>query len=331
MKLFFVLRVLLTALLCWNGVAFAQGAPVESGERSLSEWLTRMHEASRRRAYTGTFVVLSDGQMASSRIWHVCDGEKQIERVESLTGKPRATFRRNEEVITFAPEARVAVTERREGLNMFPHLLKAPGTNVEQFYAMRHEGRERVAGFEADVLLLRPNDRLRHGYRIWSERKTGLVIKLQTLDPEERVLEQAAFSELQLDAPVSMDKLARMMGNTEGYTVRSVAQVKTTPAAEGWRLKAQIPGFAWVSCYRRPEAERQTLQWVFTDGLASVSLFLETFDASRHLKEGALSLGATQMLTRRIEDARHQRWWLTAVGEVPRQTLEAFAQSVERK
>lgn len=331
MKLLAVFRVMLAALLCWGGAALAQSAPAEGGERSLSDWLVRMHEAARRRAYTGTFVVLSDGQMASSRIWHVCDGEKQIERVESLTGTPRATFRRNEEVITFAPETRVAVTERREGLNMFPHLLKAPGTSVEQFYAMRHEGRERVAGFEADVLLLRPNDRLRHGYRIWSERKTGLVIRLQTLDQDERVLEQAAFSELQLDAPVSMDKLARMMGNTDGYTVRSAGQIKTTPAAEGWRLKTQVPGFAWVSCYRRPEAERHTVQWVFTDGLASVSLFLETFDANRHLKEGALSLGATQMLTRRIEDARHQRWWLTAVGEVPRRTLEAFAQAVERK
>ena len=36
--------------------------------------------------------------------------------------------------------------------------------------------------------------------------------------------------------------------------------------------------------------------------------------------------GATQTLTRRIQD-----WWLTAVGEVPPQTLRAFAQSLERR
>ena len=36
--------------------------------------------------------------------------------------------------------------------------------------------------------------------------------------------------------------------------------------------------------------------------------------------------GATHTLTRRVQD-----WWLTAVGEVPPQTLKAFAQSLERR
>ncbi|MEO5672092.1 MAG: sigma-E factor regulatory protein RseB domain-containing protein, partial [Ramlibacter sp.] len=39
-------------------------------ERSISEWLVRMHEASRLRSYIGTFVVLSNtGAMSSARIW----------------------------------------------------------------------------------------------------------------------------------------------------------------------------------------------------------------------------------------------------------------------
>jgi sigma-E factor negative regulatory protein RseB len=50
---------------------------------------------------------------------------------------------------------------------------------------------------------------LRFGYRIWSERRSGLVVKLQTLDGESRVVEQSAFSELQLDAPVKAQALRR--------------------------------------------------------------------------------------------------------------------------
>ncbi|MEZ0309434.1 MAG: MucB/RseB C-terminal domain-containing protein, partial [Ramlibacter sp.] len=46
----------------------------------------------------------------------------------------------------------------------------------------------------------------------------------------------------------------------------------------------------------------------------------------RHTQEGAASSGATQTLTRRIQD-----WWLTAVGEVPPQTLKVFASSLERR
>ncbi|MEO8121136.1 MAG: MucB/RseB C-terminal domain-containing protein [Rhodoferax sp.] len=305
----------------------------KAAERSVSEWLMRMHEASRRRAYVGTFVVSVGGAMSSARIWHVCDGEQQMERVESLTGAPRSTFRRNDQVVTFLPESRVAVAEKRESLGLFPNLLHANDSSIGQFYGVRATGHERVAGFDADVLQLQPADNLRFGYRVWSEKKTGLVVKLQTLDGDGRVLEQAAFSELQLDVPVSMSKLTQMMGNTEGYQVEKPEMVKTTAAAEGWVLKQVVPGFKPMSCYKRLVGaagaganHESTLQWVFSDGLASVSLFVEAYDARRHAQPGNQAVGATHMFTRRIGD-----WWLTVVGEVPPQTLAAFAQGLERK
>lgn len=308
----------------------ASTSVVLPAERSAAAWLLRLHEASRRRAYTGTLVVSSGGSMASARVWHVCDGKQQMERVESLTGTPRSTFRRNDEVVTFSPQSRVAVTERRESLGLFPQLLKSVDAAIDEYYSASAQGRERVAGFEADIVQLVPKDSLRFGYRIWSEQRTGLVVKLQTLDAQGRVLEQVAFSELQLDVPVSMDKLNRMMGNTEGYKVVSPALLKTTAAAEGWRLKQEVPGFRAMSCYRRPAATGQdALQWVFSDGLASVSLFIEPYDADRHTQEGLQGLGATYALTRRVS-GQGGPWWLTLVGEVPVQTLQVFAQALER-
>lgn len=337
-------RSLALLLACaMTGLAFAeapQGAaaqPVAAagqgkhGERSVADWLMRMHEASRLRSYVGTFVVSSsNGGMASARIWHACNGEQQVERVESLTGAPRSTFRRNDEVVTFIPESKVVRTERRESLGLFPGLLKSTDSSIPEFYAARRVGSDRVAGFEADVVQLAPKDNLRFGYRVWSEKKTGLVVKLQTMDPDGNVLEQAAFSELALDAPVRIDKLNQMMGATEGWRVEKSDAVKTTAAAEGWHLRSPVAGFKPISCYRRPAsgnpAPEGTLQWVFSDGLAAVSLFVEAYDRQRHTQEGVFASGATQTLTRRIQD-----WWLTAVGEVPPQTLKAFALSLERR
>lgn len=301
-----------------------------SGERSISDWLQRMHEASRRRAYIGTLVVSSGGAMSSARVWHICDGRQQIERVEALTGTPRSTFRRNDEVITFSPQSRVAVVEKRESLGLFPQLLKSADAAIDQYYGASTQGSERVAGFEADVVQLQPRDGLRFGYRIWSEKKTGLMVKLQTLDARGRVLEQVAFSELQLDAPVSMDKLKRMMGETEGYRLETPALVKTTPQAEGWRLAQEVPGFRSMSCYRRPAPTGgDALQWVFSDGLATVSVFIEPYDPRRHVQEGQQALGATHALVQRGRGAG-AAWWLTLVGEVPPQTLQALAQGLER-
>lgn len=306
-------------------------------KRSLAEWLMRLHEAPRKRAYMGTLVVSSDaGALSSARVWHVCDGDQQMERVETLTGPPRSTFRRNDEVVTFLPETRVARSERRESLGPFPNFLKTGEYAIPEFYGIRHIGSERVAGFDADVVQFVPKDKLRFGYRIWSEKKTGLVVKLQTLDAAGHVLEQAAFSELQLDAPVKIDQLSQMMARTEGYKLEKAEMVKTTPAAEGWLMRNTVPGFRPMSCFKRPAPEtqapgQQSLQWVFSDGLATVSLFVETFDRQRHVQEGVMAEGATQMLTRQLADKGNGAWWLTAVGEVPIQTLQAFAQGLERR
>jgi sigma-E factor negative regulatory protein RseB len=303
----------------------APPAKGDRGERTISEWLTRMHEASRQRSYIGTFVVSSSsGGMSSARIWHACDGQRQVERVDTLTGTPRQTFRRDDEVLTFIAENKTVRSERRESLGIFPEVLNPNETAIPEFYGARRIGSDRVAGYEADVVQVAPKDNLRYGYRIWSEKKSGLVVKLQTVDPDGSILEQAAFSELQLDAPVRMDKLSQMMSVPDGWRVEKAEAVKTTAAAEGWGLRSNVAGFKPMSCYKRPA--EGVLQWIFSDGLASVSLFVESYDKQRHQQEGVFASGATHTLTRRVQD-----WWLTAVGEVPPQTLRAFAASLERR
>jgi sigma-E factor negative regulatory protein RseB len=302
----------------------ADPRPDGRAERSITEWLTRMHDATRQRNYVGTFVVTSaSGQMSSARIWHACDGKRQVERVESLSGAPRSIFRRDDEVLTFLPESKTVRSERRESLGPFPD-LNPDETSIPEVYTARRVGSDRVAGFDADIVQVLPKDAMRFGYRIWSEKKSGLVVKLQTLDDTGKVLEQAAFSELQLDAPVRMEKLAQMMAVPEGWRVEKAQPVKTTAAAEGWALSRPVAGFKPQSCYKRPA--EGVLQWIFSDGLASVSLFVEEYDASRHQQEGVFASGATHTLTRRLQD-----WWVTAVGEVPMHTLKAFALSLERR
>ena len=310
------------------GLAGAQTAPPvrPTPERSIGEWLVRMHDASRMRSYVGTFVVSSGAAtFSSARIWHACEGQQQVERVESLTGAPRSTLRRNEEVLTFIPEHRVVRSEKRESPGDFPDLLKSSAGAIGDYYSARPLGADRVAGYDADVVQLAAKDGLRFGYRIWSEKRTGLVMKLQTLDTDGNVLEQAAFSELQLDAPVKPERLAQQMVVPPGWRLEKAEAQKTSPAAEGWALKSPVAGFAPMSCWRRV-SDGGVLQWIFSDGLASVSLFVEPFDRQRHQQEGAFASGATHTLVRRLQD-----WWLTAVGEVPLATLRAFADSLERR
>ena len=300
--------------------------------KSINDWLMRMHETSKKRTYIGTYVVSSGGAISSAKVWHVCEGNQQVERVDTLTGVPRTIFRHNDRVVTFMPDQKVVRNEKRESLGLFPQLLQSSDSRIADFYKVRPEGIDRIAGLEADVVVLVPKDNMRFGYRVWTEQKKGLVVKLQTLDIDNKVLEQAAFSELQLDAPVKMDKLLQKMGKVDGYRIEQPLLVKTSASAEGWLLKAPVAGFKPMSCYKRPASVPgaaggdEPLQWIFSDGLASVSLFLEPFDRQRHDKESSMSAGATQTLTRQL--GVH---WLTAMGEVPMATLKLFANGLEYK
>ena len=321
--------------------AFGQVAPpaavsVSADARNLNEWLMRLNPSSTNRSYIGTFVVSANGSMSSAKIWHVWEGSQQAERVETLTGPRRSIFRHGNQVTTYLPELNVVRSEKRESLGLFPDLFQAADSRVGEYYQFQLEGVERVAGVDADVAALRPRDGLRFGYRVWTERKSGLVVKLQTLDVGGKVVEQAAFSELQLDAPVRLDKLVQMMNRLDGYKVEKPVLVKTTASAEGWLLKAPVAGFNAVNFYRRPGSAdmgaAQTspadgpMQWVFSDGLASVSIFIELLDRQRHVREAMLSLGATQTMTRRLDP-----YWITLVGEVPIATLQLFANGLERR
>ncbi|MBS0316460.1 MAG: MucB/RseB C-terminal domain-containing protein [Proteobacteria bacterium] len=306
-------------------------------EQNLGAWLMRMQQASRQRSYVGTFVVTSSsGNMASARIWHAWANGRQIDRVESLTGTPRSTFQYEGRVVTFLPQAHVVRTEQRAFIDLFPNLLKSNDAALDAFYQAQPVGSDRVAGYDATAILIRPRDALRFGYRVWTENKTGLVVKVQTLDDEGHVLEQAAFSDLQIDAPVKMQALRRMMDDTVGYRLEKSDLIKTTAQAEGWTLADPVAGFRPIDCYKRPVADggaqasaAHVMQCVFSDGLASVSLFVEPNDPRLQTQEARLAIGATQLLTRR-QSTPSGDWWVTAVGEVPLRTLEDFVQGFRR-
>lgn len=299
----------------------------------VAGWITRMHQASLNRNYSGTFVVLSaNGAMASSRIWHACDGQRQIERVEALSGTPRVVFRRAGEVRTFMPQAHIVRSEMRDTPGLFPRVPDAAGVQPAQHYAVEAKGQERVAGLDADMLAFVPRDAWRFGYRIWADRASGLVVKLQTIDGGGRVLEQAAFSELTMGVPVGLQRMARMMDDMAGYRVVVVPAQRTTGQAEGWAMEEAVAGFVPQGCYKKNGSARAAvpqpvLQCIYSDGMATLSVFIEPYSAQRHPAAAHFaSMGATQVVSQKILDDT----WVTAMGEVPAQTLRRFIETLRR-
>ena len=321
-----------------TGLAWAQTKPGASLDetpatsRTASQWLLRMHEAPRHHNYMGTLVVSSGTMMASSRVWHVCDGDEILERVQSLNGVPRITFRRNQNVITFLPKTKRAFTEIRDSLGLLNSRVSVTDASVDQYYTARFLGADRLAGLQTDVVLIEPRDTYRFAYKIWTEKKTGLIVKMETLNEQGYTMEQVGYTGMRLSPAITPRHVAQLMAQTQGYTVQSLAVTKTSVQALGWSIKKDVPGFKSMSAYLRPaEAglHHQTVQWIFADGLASVSVFIDPFDPHLHKQEGLMITGATHTWVKRLK-MQKEDWVVTVVGEVPVATLQLFTQSLVR-
>jgi len=311
-------------------------AKADLERKDVLSWLMRIHEAASHRNFQGTFIVSAGGAVSSAHIAHYCQGSNQYEHIESLDGETRHVLRHNDLVHTLWPHEHVAVVEQRNKLSSFPAILQGGEGHIADFYEVRSQGLERVAGHEANVLLLRPRDAYRFGYRLWSESASGLLLRADVLGDQGEILESSAFSDVSINVKPQPDAVMQPMKRLDGYRVVKAVFTPTSLDAEGWSLHPGVPGFRQVSCIRRPLDGPQrieqggpgseALQTTFSDGLTHVSVFIEPFNPERNTKSMLTTIGATKTMMRRQGD-----WWVTVVGDVPATTLKAFAFGLSHK
>jgi sigma-E factor negative regulatory protein RseB len=310
--------------------------PLAAGETQPVDartWMSRVQQAAMTLNYQGTLVFNAAGVVSSSRVAHYCEGKHRYERIDVLDGEARQVLRHNDLTQTLWPRTRVAVIEQRASMPEFP-ALPAGDMGALETYDLKMLGTERVAGHEAQVLVLKPRDGHRFAQRLWAERSSGLLLRADVLGARGEVLESASFSDVAIGGKGNPEAVLQAMRKVDGYRIVRPAAVRTKLDAEGWTLAKPVPGFQLVDCLRKelsalgeplPAGSPQVLMAVFSDGLTHVSVFVEPYDADRH-KPVATSLGATHTVMTRAGD-----WWITAMGDVPMATVQLFSVALERR
>lgn len=298
------------------------------------QWLVRIHDAAHSRNYQGILVFSADGVLASSRVAHFGDGKHSYERVEALDGTTQMSYRVDDRVYALWPQHKVVVIEDREPRQGSLRQVIEP--RAEAFYAMSLQGSDRVAGRDAQVLLLQPRDDQRFAQRIWVDKQSDLMLRADVLDASHHVLESSAFSEVEIDVKPRPDSVLGPIAHLQGWRVVRPTQTNTRLDAEGWVLKSTVPGFILSSCSRRmldasatsdPHGSKPALQAVFSDGLTHVSVFVEALDADRPRQSLLTRMGAMSTLMQPYGE----QWWVTVMGDVPAPTLKRFFSELARK
>ena len=287
--------------------------------------LQRMQQAAQQLNYVGLFTYQHGSHLVASQIVHQAAGAggSVRERIELLDGpKQREFLREGKTVLSLLPEVPLVLVEQRE-TEHFPGLITGDPRRLTDWYGVQMlPDPGRVAGRACTQAELQPRDAWRWGYRLCVDDEHGLLLKVQTLDAEGDILEQAAFSELAIEAQVDPQLLASRHDWHEWRRVQGGHQASL--AAAGWQVQAP-PGFAPVSeVVRKIKGRAKVHQMVLTDGLSAISVFIEPYDPTLGVAESVGGYGATSIYRGRKNDS-----WVTVLGEVPPQTVRAVADSLD--
>ncbi len=313
-------------------LALAQSS---SDDIEISKLLQSIQVAAKKLTYSGTFVYQQGNQIRTSRITHAFDGDIEVEKLEILDGKPREYLRRNGEVSCYLPDSKLIQVEKNLTQEEFPALLSENAALLPKSYLIRKAQMSRVAGAECQVLTFQPKDTARYGFKLCVEKNSNLLLGIQTLNPRQEVIEQIAFTQINI-GDVDKARLKPSYSNTSNWKTEYLT-VKAN-VNSGWSVKSLPSGYKKTLETRRlipmsasaASAEdnvnkaHEVVQMMFSDGLSTFSVFVEPNLGNR--TEGSLQQGAMTITSKRLGEH-----WLTVVGEVPSTAIKQVVNSIQLK
>jgi sigma-E factor negative regulatory protein RseB len=302
---------------------------IAAPEDELWVMLEKAGQAAHKLNYRGIFVFQSGRHVSSMQITHMNYEQGEYARLISLDGQPREVLRQGNDVVIYNPRNEKVLIERRRVQSSFPAVLPGLPDLLKASYQVRKLGHERVGGRESIIISLEPRDQYRYGYRLSVDREYGLLLKSVMLNENNQMIEQVAFSQLSLMNTQDMDWFRPEVSPGKTYVMQPEETV--TPGVvegEGWTISQLPSGFRKVDQVRRkvPGKTLPVHHLVFSDGLASVSLFIETLEKNAKPKQGLAVQGGTNVYAQAVDG--HQ---LIVVGEVPEVTVRQIVSAVSFK
>ena len=304
-------------------VAFLTLFSISSYAEALDMWLDKMQHAMTMKNYEGTLIIRQKNQLQAMRVQHGVDENGMWESLESLSGEARKVIRKHGKVTTIFPN-RGLLTIRHDANTSSVHPRLPENRDVlKQHYELQLAGKDRVAEKSAQILKVMPKDNYRYGFKFWLDQDSGLLLKCDLLDENGDVIEQLMFSELKVlnTAP----ELRVDMTQSGDYQVVDMDQGRQPQSASRWQAEKLPEGFSLTRSSTKPSAHGEGLMhhMVYSDGMASVSVFVEKRVPDDMALKGASNMGALNAFGQ-PKNGHH----VTVIGEVPEATVRLIGQSV---
>lgn len=290
------------------------------------EWIEKMSDSMRNLSYQGEFVYLHENQLESMSILHIKDEFGVRERLLSLNGEAREVIRDNKNLTCIWPGSRKVVVDNVRQNKFSPLFVLDDIAKIGKFYNMNLTDGDRVAGQDTVIVHIKPKDQLRYGLKLWINSSNGLLLKSNLINELHEVVEVVMFTNLkELDKNDQM-QLITMPELDDSFSLIQYHSGDASGNLEvdmSWRFSNLPDGFWQESAVKRKLADTEHFiqQMIYTDGLASLSVFIEK--QSLQAAQGETSMGAVNGFIRILNN-----YSVTAIGAVPALTVRRMAESV---
>jgi sigma-E factor negative regulatory protein RseB len=281
--------------------------------KDADDWLARIGPALAEQDYQGTLVIVSGARMDTLGVFHAFDGGHERLRMVTLAGPHREVIRNDKMVMCIGAGLDAAAYDADTDSRWNPAGQFADAGKLEGYEA-KLGAKGRVANRDCQIVDLKPRDGWRYGYRLWLDQETGLPLRIALLGENGIALEQMAFTQLQVGKTPSDADL-------RPSTLNGLQRVQTLGAGAqgdpGWRVAEPPDGFRLRSARRLGDS----VQLLYSDGLASVSVYVEPITGSEQgesaMRRGAVNVHSVWANGRRV----------VAIGKVPAATVDHFARN----
>ncbi len=297
---------------------------------AAQSWLMRMHQAAKTVSYEGIFVYLHDNRIETMQVAHELVEGVHRERLFSLNGEAREIIRDKDQVWCYLPNRKMGVHEyRRASTSGFPAVLAERIDMLKESYDLKLGSQDRIAGRPVQLLVVKPKDEFRYGYRFWIDTEHGLLLKVDLVDQKGRAIEQYMFTHITVKPKIA---------NTQFMPVTPKANLvwhgdeKKPPSASslsGWVAQKLPKGYRLTSKTSRlqPVKKVPLEHLVYSDGISAVSVFIEKLQPGDTQPMVGLShMGAVNAFGMVLDG-----YQITAVGEVPAVTVDYIGRAVVHK
>lgn len=314
--------------LVWPALAVAQisCSTTAMAERiEPNEWLSRMGTAVQTTSYEGTVIRIQGGKAEALKVVHTVSDGVIREKVVAQEGNGLEIIRNGNEVHCILPDRQSVLVEEWDDQSTLFSTLPTSEVRFGSEYDVSIVREERVAGRQTILVAIRPHDGYRYGHRIWLDTETAFPLQTQLIGEDGTALEQVKFADISLNKAIHASALAPSYSTENFRWLTQPARHVSHALETTWESSDMPQGYRAVATHGEwlSGSDTEVTHIVYSDGLASVSVFIAPGDSST--PAGPSRVGGTNSYSAIIDGHR-----VTAVGEVPAMTVEQIATTMTR-